>query len=99
MVESPIDSAGRLGASSAILLRAAAAAWAQREEAMTQQGLSDTIEVTTNDVACDGGSGALGHPRVWLHIKPETRDVVCPYCSRHYVLTPGVTATAAIVQH
>jgi uncharacterized Zn-finger protein len=38
-------------------------------------------------VACDGGDGALGHPRVFLRI-PEAQ-VMCPYCSRLYILNPG----------
>jgi uncharacterized Zn-finger protein len=38
-------------------------------------------------VACDGGDGALGHPRVFLRIV-ET-EVMCPYCSRLYVLNAG----------
>lgn len=53
--------------------------------------VTDTVEVDTLEVACDGGEGALGHPRVFLHIEPETRDVVCPYCSRRYVLREGVS--------
>ena len=47
----------------------------------------ETIEVHTTVVACDGGDGALGHPRVFLHI--EDRQVMCPYCSRLYVLNEG----------
>ena len=45
--------------------------------------------IHTNDrtVACDGGDGPLGHPRVFLHI--EIEKVLCPYCSRLYVLNPG----------
>jgi uncharacterized Zn-finger protein len=31
-------------------------------------------------IACDGGGGALGHPRVWLQIPKETGWVECPYC-------------------
>lgn len=42
------------------------------------------IIVHQRSVACDGGDGPLGHPRVFLRI-PE-REVVCPYCSRRYVL-------------
>jgi uncharacterized Zn-finger protein len=38
-------------------------------------------------VACDGGDGALGHPRVFLRI--ANKQVECPYCSRLYVLNPG----------
>lgn len=46
-----------------------------------------TIEAHDRSVACDGGDGPLGHPRVWLRI--EDREVICPYCSRHYVLAEG----------
>ena len=46
----------------------------------------ETIEVTDHTVACDGGDGALGHPRVFLEIPEEAHKVVCPYCSRTYVL-------------
>ena len=31
-------------------------------------------------IACVGGGGALGHPRVWLQIPKETGWVECPYC-------------------
>ena len=48
---------------------------------------TETIEVDDRTVACDGGDGPLGHPRVFLHI--EDRSVVCPYCSWLYVLAPG----------
>lgn len=36
-------------------------------------------------VACDGGEGALGHPRVWLQISSETGFVECPYCDAKLV--------------
>ena len=48
---------------------------------------TETIQVTDRTVACDGGDGALGHPRVFLFIEGER--VMCPYCSRLYVLAPG----------
>ncbi len=45
----------------------------------------ETIYVTERRVACDGGGGPLGHPRVFLQI--DATDVVeCPYCSRRFVL-------------
>jgi uncharacterized Zn-finger protein len=47
----------------------------------------EVIEVTSRSVACDGGKGALGHPRIWLRI--EGREAVCPYCSRTYRLKDG----------
>jgi len=50
-------------------------------------GATEIIHVDDRTVACDGGDGALGHPRVYLHI--EDREVMCPYCSRLYVLNEG----------
>ena len=46
----------------------------------------ETIEIKHHETACDGGGGALGHPRVYLHTDPDSHDVTCPYCSRHYVM-------------
>ncbi len=48
---------------------------------------TEIIHVDSRTVACDGGDGALGHPRVFLRI-PDVQ-VMCPYCSRLYVLNPG----------
>ena len=53
---------------------------------------TETIPVTERTVACDGGDGALGHPRVFLFI--EGQNVLCPYCSRLYVLIPGAGQSA-----
>jgi len=50
-------------------------------------GNVERFEVESRAVPCDGGGGALGHPRVWLRI--EDTQVFCPYCSRLYVLKPG----------
>ncbi|MEX3015860.1 zinc-finger domain-containing protein [Gymnodinialimonas hymeniacidonis] len=36
-------------------------------------------------VACDGGEGALGHPRVWLSLSRVTGEVECGYCDKKYV--------------
>jgi uncharacterized Zn-finger protein len=47
----------------------------------------ETIYVETTTVACDGGGGALGHPRVWL--KLENGMAECGYCDRRYVLKAG----------
>lgn len=48
----------------------------------------ETFTVDNATVACDGGGGALGHPAVYLKIGPS-REIVCPYCSRRYVLAEG----------
>ncbi len=41
--------------------------------------------VRTSTVDCEGASGALGHPKVYLFVKPGM-ETVCPYCSRRFVL-------------
>lgn len=46
----------------------------------------ETRIVTSNRVACDGGGGALGHPRVWLQIPADKGWVECGYCDCKYVL-------------
>ena len=48
---------------------------------------TETIQVHDRTVACDGGDGPLGHPRVFLYI--DQQSVMCPYCSRLYVLADG----------
>ena len=50
-------------------------------------GETETLHVDSRTVACDGGDGALGHPRVWLHI--EHNQTFCPWCSRIFVLNKG----------
>ncbi len=46
----------------------------------------ETQTVTTWKVACDGGAGGLGHPRVWLTIPREIGWVECGYCDKRYVI-------------
>ncbi len=54
---------------------------------------SEVIHVDDVVVACDGGGGPLGHPRVFLRI--EGRETMCPYCSRVYVLNEGAGHASA----
>ena len=51
----------------------------------------ETIETDRPVVACDGGVGPLGHPRVYLNIGPQGW-IECPYCSRRYVLKADAAA-------
>ena len=44
----------------------------------------ETIVVDENQVGCDGGGGALGHPLVYLTMGPDGK-VDCPYCGRRFV--------------
>lgn len=48
----------------------------------------EIIEATSTVIACDGGDGPLGHPRVFLNMG-EDGAVDCPYCGRRYVLKAG----------
>lgn len=45
----------------------------------------ETKIVETYRVACDGGEGALGHPRVYLQIPEDVGFVECPYCDCKYI--------------
>jgi uncharacterized Zn-finger protein len=45
----------------------------------------ETEIVSTWRVACDGGEGALGHPRVWLTIPQDKGYVECGYCDKKFV--------------
>ncbi|GAB4184598.1 MAG: hypothetical protein OHK0024_24760 [Thalassobaculales bacterium] len=53
----------------------------------------ETVTVDTRAIACDGGEGPLGHPRVFLRIG-EAGHIDCPYCGRRYVLAEGAAAEA-----
>ena len=55
-----------------------------------QLGATETLHVNTRSVACDGGDGPAGHPRVWLHI--DDKQTFCPYCSRIFVLNEDAQA-------
>ena len=44
----------------------------------------ETIYVQGHRVACDGGGGALGHPKVWYEMGDDGQ-VECLYCGRIFV--------------
>ncbi len=44
----------------------------------------EVIAVDGRRVACDGGGGALGHPKVWYELGDED-FVECGYCDRRFV--------------
>ena len=50
--------------------------------------VEDVVLVDSRSVACDGGQGPLGHPRVYLAID-KTGEVECPYCSRRFIYQPA----------
>ena len=52
---------------------------------------TDAPEVEVVDqrrISCDGGGGALGHPRVWLTIGDDG-FVECGYCDKRFELAEG----------
>ncbi len=61
---------------------------------MTQK--ADPIVVEEPVACCDGGTPALGHPKIYLFID-EKGYVDCPYCGQRFVLkdTAGKVAAAS----
>ena len=45
----------------------------------------EVIEVHEHRIWCDGGGGALGHPRVFMEMG-QAGFVECGYCDRRFVL-------------
>lgn len=60
---------------------------------MADKQPTETIHVDQAVVACDGGGGALGHPKVYLNIS-ASGEVDCPYCGRRFILEKGAKAHA-----
>jgi len=52
---------------------------------MTQE----IVTVTSSHVSCEGNGPVSGHPKVYLTIKLGQTKVVCPYCSKTFVLAEG----------
>ena len=46
---------------------------------------ADRVIVTSTRISCDGGGGALGHPKIWMDMGQAT-EVKCKYCDRVFVL-------------
>jgi uncharacterized Zn-finger protein len=55
----------------------------------------ETVYVDDTHVACDGGGGVGGHPRVYLNLAPSGA-VECPYCSRNFVLRAAADDRGAV---
>ena len=56
---------------------------------------TQTIETDQTTVACDGGGGALGHPRVYLHLLADGDEVPridCPYCGIRFRFVAAAAA-------
>ncbi len=44
-------------------------------------------------VSCDGGGGALGHPKIYMDIKVGVNEATCPYCGQHFEYVENDTKT------
>jgi uncharacterized Zn-finger protein len=51
----------------------------------TSAFVPEIVEVSEHRVWCDGGGGALGHPRVYMEMG-DSDYVDCGYCDRRFVL-------------
>lgn len=54
----------------------------------TAHAAPEIVLVDHHNVSCDGGGGALGHPKVWYEIGHDG-FVECKYCDRRFVLRGG----------
>jgi uncharacterized Zn-finger protein len=48
----------------------------------------EIVLANSRKVFCNGGGGALGHPKVWYEMGDED-FVECKYCDRRYILLGG----------
>jgi uncharacterized Zn-finger protein len=58
-----------------------------------QENVAAEKPVPPHAVACDGGQGALGHPKVYLSLAQG--EAVCPYCGRRFVAAEIAAGAAA----
>ena len=46
----------------------------------------EIIHTKTNSVSCAGKEVPFDHPKVYLEIDTDKGSIVCPYCSKKFVL-------------
>jgi uncharacterized Zn-finger protein len=49
-----------------------------------------TVDSAADEVCCDGGGGALGHPVVWYSFDGQ-KQVTCGYCDREFIKSKAHT--------
>ena len=45
------------------------------------------LPISASQVACDGGGGPLGHPKVYINLD-DGETHVCIYCGLRYIFKP-----------
>lgn len=44
---------------------------------------TEIIKTNKSKIACDGGKGSLGHPRIYITLE-KTGKKACPYCGQEF---------------
>ncbi len=52
------------------------------------------LDDSADGVSCDGGGGALGHPKVWYSFD-DAESAHCGYCDRQFVKESAKSAPAS----
>lgn len=47
---------------------------------------SETVSTQTQEVYCSGAEYPLDHPKIYLEIDKKIGHIICPYCSKKFVL-------------
>ena len=53
---------------------------------MYNYSVIDKVDVNTNNVSCQGNEFPYDHPLIYLKISSDNEDILCPYCSRKFLL-------------
>ena len=54
--------------------------------AMSIFKVKEIVYSTDSHVQCSGGDEINDHPLIYLQINPETKQIICPYCSKTFKL-------------
>jgi len=65
-----------------------------KADAATPMPDNHGTETETDEVACDGGGGSAGHPKVFLNLGADGR-VDCPYCGHRFTRKGGPSGADA----
>ena len=46
----------------------------------------ETVKATSTSVSCAGKEPPFDHPKIYLEIDKDIGTIMCPYCSKEFVL-------------
>ena len=61
----------------------------------TKSKITEILHVTSKKVACDGGNGDMGHPKVYLNMGSKDY-VICPYCSKLFTTSKNLDTDSIV---